>query len=82
VEDDRNLIKKNDNDDDTMVALECDWMREEELEIYEEGTMQESRVGKMLSDNTIKKVIIFVLLILICLPLFELGQVDTVNAQA
>jgi len=44
--------------------------------------MQESRVGKMLSDNTIKKVIIFVLLILICIPLLSLNLVDPVNAQA
>lgn len=43
--------------------------------------MQESRVGKMLSDNTIKKVIIFVLIILIVLPMFDLFKIDPVNAQ-
>jgi len=38
--------------------------------------MQESRVGKLLSDNTTKKVISFVLCLLIIIPMFELTKID------
>lgn len=38
--------------------------------------MQESRVGKLLSDNTTKKVISFVLILLILIPMFELTKID------
>jgi len=43
--------------------------------------MTESRVGKMLSENTIKKVISFVLIILILLPMFDLSKIDATSAQ-
>jgi len=32
-DDDKKLLKSREDEDDTLVALECDWMREEELEI-------------------------------------------------
>jgi len=40
--------------------------------------MQESRVGKLLSDNTTKKVISFVLILLILIPMFELTKIDPI----
>jgi len=45
-------------DDDTLVALDCDWMNETEFNVFDEEDTKESMVSKILTDATTKKVII------------------------
>jgi len=48
---------------------------------FDEDDSKESMVSKILTENTTKKVIIFVLVILIGIPLFDLNKISDIDAQ-
>jgi len=57
-------------------------MNESEFNVFEdEEDNKDSMVGKILAENTTQKVVIFVLLILIGLPLFDLNKISDIDAS-
>jgi len=58
-------------------------MNESEFNVFEdEEDNKDSMVGKILAENTTQKVVIFVLLILIGLPLFDLNKISDIDASS
>lgn len=52
------VVRNDEEDEDALVALECDWMKEEEFNVFDDEDSKESMVSKILTEATTKKVII------------------------
>lgn len=76
------VVKLEEEDEDALVALDCDWLKEEEFNVFDDEDNKESMVSKILTEATTKKVIVYILLILMCLPLFDILKIEDMNAQS
>lgn len=76
------VVRSDEEDEDALVALDCDWMKEEEFNVFDDEDNKESMVSKILTEATTKKVIIYILMILMALPLFDILKIEDINAQS
>jgi len=52
------VVKPQEEDEDALVALDCDWMNEEEFNVFDDEDNKESMVSKILTEATTKKVVV------------------------